>query len=473
MKGNTQNRIDKFLKDIGIYAIGNLGSKLITFMLVPLYTHYITNTDEFGYYDICLTVIFLFIPFVTLQLRDGAFRFLLDCNTKRDKAQIVSFVYRTLITSISISAIIALIISFFIKVEYLWYSLLLLCVMSFYEVITQVTRGLGYTKVFVTTGIISSFCIGIFSILFVVLLNMGITGIFLANILARIVALIYIEMRIKIIANYFHFNIKNRALKRDILKYSLPLLPGVICWWLTGSSDRFFIEHYLGLSYNGIYVVALRFTSILQTLVTIFYQAWQETAIRQYESKDRNKFFSDMFNGYIYILSIILLLYSFGLKLNYFWLIDKSYQESVNYIYLMGVSTMLFAIAAFLDMGYQCARDTARTLPAIILASIVNVVMNYFMVQKFGIYGVITTSIVTYGVLLAYRLHDMRRYFKLKLYRLTWIPIFITVISSIAFHICNIWWQDIIYVTIMLSLLIIAIPKKLLNKISQKLHHFT
>ena len=165
----------------------------------------------------------------------------------------------------------------------------------------------------------------------------------------------------------------------------------------------------------------------------------------------------------IYILSIILLLYSFGLKLNYFWLIDKSYQESVNYIYLMGVSTMLFAIAAFLDMGYQCARDTARTLPAIILASIVNVVMNYF----------ITTSIVTYGVLLAYRLHDMRRYFKLKLYRLTWIPIFITVISSIAFHICNIWWQDIIYVTIMLSLLIIAIPKKLLNKISQKLHHFT
>ena len=50
--------------------------------------------------------------------------------------------------------------------------------------------------------------------------------------------------------------------------------------------------------------------------------------------------------------------------------------------------------------------------------------MNYFMVQKFGIYGVITTSIVTYGVLLAYRLHDMRRYFKLKLYRLTWIPIF-------------------------------------------------
>ena len=152
---------------------------------------------------------------------------------------------------------------------------------------------------------------------------------------------------------------------------------------------------------------------------------------------------------------------------------QKSYQESVNYIYLMGVSTMLFAIAAFLDMGYQCARDTARTLPAIILASIVNVVMNYFMVQKFGIYGVITTSIVTYGVLLAYRLHDMRRYFKLKLYRLTWIPIFITVISSIAFHICNIWWQDIIYVTIMLSLLIIAIPKKLLNKISQKLHHFT
>ena len=51
------NRSTKFINDIFIYAIGNLGSKLITFLLVPLYTYYI-SPDDFGYYDIVLTLTF-------------------------------------------------------------------------------------------------------------------------------------------------------------------------------------------------------------------------------------------------------------------------------------------------------------------------------------------------------------------------------------------------------------------------------
>ena len=74
----TTNRGSKFLKDIGIYAIGNIGSKIITFMMVPLYTYFVHDTSDFGYYDVCLTVCFLRMPFVNLQLRDGAFRVLLD-----------------------------------------------------------------------------------------------------------------------------------------------------------------------------------------------------------------------------------------------------------------------------------------------------------------------------------------------------------------------------------------------------------
>ena len=68
------NRVSKFLKDIGIYAIGNIGSKVITFLMVPLYTYFVHDTSDFGYYDLCLQVCLLLMPFVTLQLRDGAYR---------------------------------------------------------------------------------------------------------------------------------------------------------------------------------------------------------------------------------------------------------------------------------------------------------------------------------------------------------------------------------------------------------------
>ena len=47
---NTRgNRGSKFLKDVGVYAIGNIGSKLITFLMVPLYTYFVHDTSDFGY----------------------------------------------------------------------------------------------------------------------------------------------------------------------------------------------------------------------------------------------------------------------------------------------------------------------------------------------------------------------------------------------------------------------------------------
>jgi Polysaccharide biosynthesis protein. len=77
---NSRNK--KFITDILIYGIGNLGSKMITFLLVPLYTYFI-KPEEYGYYDLSLNIIFLMIPFVTLQLREGVFRFYLIVIQKR------------------------------------------------------------------------------------------------------------------------------------------------------------------------------------------------------------------------------------------------------------------------------------------------------------------------------------------------------------------------------------------------------
>ena len=200
--GIAHNRSSKFLKDLGIYAIGNLGSKIITFAMVAVYTHYVSKSDM-GYYDLCLTIIFLIIPFVTLQLRDGAFRFLLETNDSEQRSKIITFVYKTLIISTVVSLIVTIMFALFTNIDYVWQCFMLLIMMSFFEVITQVARGLGRNVEFVATGIISSLGIFLFSIVFVVILPWGINGIFLSNILARIVALAYLEIRLKIIACYF------------------------------------------------------------------------------------------------------------------------------------------------------------------------------------------------------------------------------------------------------------------------------
>ena len=103
--GTEQNRNKKLINDIGIYAIGNLGSKLITFLMVPLYTYFISDVSDFGYYDLCLSVVFFFVPFVTLQLGDGAFRFLLNVgDDKARQREVLSVTYRTLASMLSMAS---------------------------------------------------------------------------------------------------------------------------------------------------------------------------------------------------------------------------------------------------------------------------------------------------------------------------------------------------------------------------------
>ena len=149
-------RSSKFLKDLGIYAIGNLGSKIITFVMAAVYTHFISKSDM-GYYDLCLTVIFLIVPFVTLQLRDGAFRFLLETQDQDQRGKIITFIYKSLVSSVVVSLVATILLAMFTSIDYLWYCFGLLIVMSLFEVITQVARGLGNNVEFVVAGIISSF----------------------------------------------------------------------------------------------------------------------------------------------------------------------------------------------------------------------------------------------------------------------------------------------------------------------------
>lgn len=470
MEVKKSGRVSKFLKDVGIYAIGNIGSKLITFLMIPLYTFFV-DSSEFGYYDLCLQAVFLFVPFASLQLRDGAFRFLMDCTSDAQRAGVVSVVFRLLLKSLLVFLGLTLVASLAFDISYLWYSFGMLVSMSLLDVFGQMARGIDQTKVFVASNIVSALLIGVFSVLFVAVFDMGIRGIFLANIVARLAAVGYIGLRVGFVRRFLRIRKENDAtLSGKMLKYTLPLLPGVICWWLTGSSDRFFIGHYLSLSENGIYAVALRFASILQIVATIFFQAWQETAFRQYESDDRDRFFSDMFNGYIHLLAIVLLLFAFGLKIMYPVLVADAYAGSAAYLYPLGMAAVLFALSAFMDVGYQCAKETARTLPAIFLAALVNVVSNFILVPRIGVYGGILTSMLTYAVLLAYRICDMRRYFVLHFYRRSLLPVLMMLVGLAAFYYIDSILLDVAYVIAALSLLILMLPAAYRKAMAGKLH---
>ena len=446
----TTGRGKQFLKSVGIYAVGNIGSKLITFLMIPLYTFFV-ETSEFGYYDLCLTAVMLLTSFASLQLRDGAFRFLIDSKTDEEKTEVVSATMRLLSRSLLVFMLLSAIVSFVYPIRCLWLSFGLLVSMALIEVFGQMARGVGETKTFVVSNIISAFSIGALSVVFVVWCGWGITGIFLANIFARLIAVVYIEGRVGLLRKYFKPTLKNVMLTKKILRYVLPLLPTIMCWWLTTSSDRFFIQHYFSLSDNGIYAVAARFGAIMQIVGAIIFQAWQEMALRQYNSPDRDKFFSEMVNLFIMFMSIAALCFAFGLKIVYPFIVSPEYVAGIVYVFPIIASSVLYALSNILEVGYQCSFETGRALLGVGVSAAVNILLNFVLIQTIGIYGVMVTSVV----------HDSRRYFKINISKMSILTVAIGAVGVFPFYFTDSVLVDVVMIMIGLAAMTLVAPRVL------------
>lgn len=463
------NRGKKFLKDFGIYAIGNLGSKLITFLMIPLYTYFVEKPSDYGFFDLCLEFCILLVPVVTLQLRDGAFRYLLETKDTHMRTKIVTFVYRTIFQTSIITVLIALLISIVYPIRHLGYTVTLLITMSCYEVLAQVSRGLGNNKAFISVGLIASFGIGFFSVIFVAWLKMGIVGIFISNILARILSIVVVETWMKTFRQFFRFKVDVKSLSHEILKYSLPLIPVTLCGFLPPLSDRLFLKHFMGFEQAGIYAITVRLCGVIYTLSIIFYQTWQENAIQQYNSPDRDSFFSKVFNSYIYVLAIVFLGYIFGIKMCFSWLIAPNYQASLIYLYPMSINWVLIAISNYFYLPYQCAKDTKSVVPAIIILAFTNLTLNYFLVPRLGIFGVISTSLIGYTIATIYLWIDTKKYFSLSFYINSLVPIFLILLGAIPFYLNNCITLDLIYIIISYLIIYFSTPKKVRNNLNSKI----
>ena len=234
------NRSKKFFRDFGIYGIGVLGTRIITFLMIPLYTYFIQKSD-YGYFDLCLNLCLLMIPVMTLQMREGAFRFLLVTQDDNERQSIITAIYKQFTVNLVIGSAVFAILYCFIDANYMLETGILLAVMSFHEIILQITRGLGKNKVYATSNILNAFFIGLLSVLFVVILKTGVEGIYLANIISRLLAIVYIEIRTKT-RIFINLSINTSSSLKRLLSYTLPLIPVSLCYWITTSCDRFFCQ---------------------------------------------------------------------------------------------------------------------------------------------------------------------------------------------------------------------------------------
>ncbi len=458
----------QMLRNLGIYAVGSIGSRLMTFLLVPIYSFFIAPS-EFGYYDICFVVAMFAVPIISMQLRDGAFRYLLDATTDEERTRVVTFTMVAMLRNICACLVLGVAAHLLFDIRCMWYTLVFACVFALFEVVQQMLRGLGHNKLFAGCGILSSFLIFAISVPLVVWTDMGIEGVFVGNIAARIIAMLFAEWRVGVFSKFMRSNVDYKAVGREVIRFSSPLLVVNMILIIISSGNRFFIEHYLGLHDNGLYAVAVKFASILEAIAFIFIQAWQETAIRQYGDADHDAFYSKILNAYLWVLVAFVVSISYVTRLlnNYF--IGVEYQDSICLILPQCLASAILNLVFFYDMGYQCSKNTSRQLPCLITALLVSLTSNYYFTIWWGLYGILASINVTYLFMLVYKMIDTRRYMKLRIEPRSVAMLGLLLLSGAMYYVIHNNILVAVYFALVLMAMAVCCPASVKQMLADKL----
>ncbi len=445
------NKYKSLAKDIMIFAIGNFGTKIIAFLCVSLYTAYLT-TAEYGRADILNESVHLLLPVLSLTISEAVLRFMYD----KDVSQ--SEVFGVGIRFVLLSSLIALIgvniLGLFVGdiQSFKWYFVAIFTLSGIEGLFGNITKGMGMSSVFAAKGIVHSAVFVLSNIVFLTVFNMGLDGYFISYILAYLITSIYMLFR----AGIYRLNCfkrPERRLRKDMLKYSVPFIPATISWWINGSLDKYMILWLVGAEANGLYGVAQKVPTIITMVTGIFTQAWQLSAMQNYEDDDFGQFFSEIFR---FVCTLIILGMSIILLLNKVlatFLFKNDFYNAWKYVPMLTLAAVLSTVAGFLASAFTSAKKTDVLFVSTMAGAIVNLVINYFLISWLGAFGAAVATVISFFSVIVIRLVTIKRFVKLevKYFKLS-VTLLLVFVASILVP-----WFDNYYALMLVTVLSITV----------------
>ncbi|MBR3609086.1 MAG: polysaccharide biosynthesis C-terminal domain-containing protein [Bacteroidales bacterium] len=430
-----------FLKKFSIYAVGNISSKLIMFLLYPIMTFYLLP-EELGKFDVVLTIVMWLGALAMLNMRDGAFRFVMTDNEKVFR-RVLNLFIKILLYNIVIFGIGATVV-YMMGVD-LYFNPYLIALFflsfNFFEVYQQIVRGRGKTKLYVIANIISAFLIAGIAITLLKTTNLKANSLIIAYTVSKLLAALYVEVVYPILfkkrEKFDDKDIDDNYSVKQILYYSLFLLPANLAIMGINNWGKLFFLYFDFDHILGIYAIVVKFSNIFLVITTIYQQTWQECAIRDYNTTNRSQYFSKYFNNYLLFLSLLVASITIGIGIFYKILIAPEYYESLPYIPFQLLTVVFLALSFFLNLAYECSFEAKRAIYSAVLATIVSFILNMIFIPLFGIKGAIVANIISSSTMFIYRLIDVRRYFILKLDKKGWLSILIFIMLFLSVILYN------------------------------------
>lgn len=408
------NKKKQLAKNTIIIFFGRVCTQLISFFLLPLYTSYLA-TKEYGTVDLIQTYVTLLVPIITLELEMSIFRFLIDSRKSvKETNKLISNNFFILGISLSIFSILYIIVSSFVTIPYRWLILvdIIVCVLS--GNFLQVARGFGKTLDYAISCILTGLTTVISNIILICFVHMQAEGMIISMALANFICSLYLFIRLKLYSK-INFKIVDFKQIKEMYKYSLPLIPNSISWWIINVSDRSIISIVLGASANGLYAISNKFPTIISSLTGVFNLSWSESAALHINSSDRDEFFSDITNTILRLFMALGVGMLACMPFVFPILIDIKYNDAYNYIPFLVLGTVFNVAICLYSQVYLAKKLSKQVASTAIVGAIINILINVIFIKQIGLYAAAISTMISYFVMMVYRHFDLKKYVNIKI----------------------------------------------------------
>ena len=397
----------ELMKNTIIIFCGKVCTQLISFFLLPLYTGYLA-TKDYGIVDLITTYVTLLVPIITLELEMSIFRYLVDSRGReKETKKLMSNNFYVLLIALLVFSILYIVVTSFWKFDFRWLILIDIIICTFSGNFLQISRGMGRTLDYSISCLITGAFTIVSNIFLIAVLRLGAVGMITSMALANGLGALYLFVRLKLY-KLINFKLVDKKLIKEMYRYSIPLVPNGISWWIVNVSDRSIISFVLGTASNGLYAVSNKFPTILSSLLGVFNLSWSESAALHINSPDRDEFFSDISNTVTKLFTCLGVGMIACMPFVFPLLINSKYNGAFNQIPILVLGSVFNVVVCLYSAVYIAKKMTKQVASVSIIGAIINIIVNVLFIKKIGLYAASISTTVSYFVMMVYRHIDLK-----------------------------------------------------------------
>lgn len=403
------NETRRLIKNTGAIAIGGLATKLVQFLLLPLYTS-VLSTAEYGTVDYINTISLFLVPIVSVLMDEALFRFLIDCCTGAERQRAVTCSCAAMAVGCAVFTFGSFAVWFFLRPGDLIWVVALVVAQVLLQMTGAVLRGFGKTPSYALMNFLASVATIVLNVVFIAVLRWGVMGMLSATVIAQggMSIIFLVRERIWRYVDLSSFDAHYATL---LVRYAVPLIPNKVSWTIMNMVDRLIIMGVMGASAAGIYAVSYKFPNVMDTIYGFFYQSWKESSARALGADgDEVAFYNAVYRVLRRFMVAVVLVMVALMPFAYNLLVESDYSGGALYVPILLLATYYSNMSGFYGGIFTAHRDTRIMGTTTVVSALLCLVLCLVLIPAMGLWGASVATLAATFTVNEYRLSKVRRH---------------------------------------------------------------